>query len=69
MLKRGAIRQSKPEWAFPVVLAPKSEGSLRSCDEYRRLNAVRKCDSYLLPKMDESIDSETHEYSVPSTRT
>eukprot|EP00171_Calliarthron_tuberculosum_P001458 IDg1458t1 len=40
-----------------MVLAPKADGSLRLCIDYRRLNAVTKRNSYPLPRMDDCLDS------------
>jgi hypothetical protein len=57
MLKAGVIEPATAEWASPVVLVPKSDGSLRFCIDYRRLNAITVRDSYPLPRMDECIDS------------
>ena len=57
MLEAGVIEPSTSEWATPVVFAPKKDGTLRFCIDYRRLNAVTLRDSYPIPRMDECIDT------------
>ncbi len=57
MLRMKVFEPSCSEWASPIVLVPKSDGSLRFCVDYRRLNALTIRDSYPLPRMDECIDS------------
>jgi Reverse transcriptase (RNA-dependent DNA polymerase) len=57
MLRAGVIEPAASEWASPVVLVPKPDGSMRFCINYRRLNNVTVRDSYPLPRMDECIDS------------
>jgi transposase InsO family protein len=56
MLAEGVIEKSASEYASPVVLARKKDGSPRFCVDYRKLNAVTRRDPYPLPRMDEILD-------------
>lgn len=57
MLRLGVIERSHSPWASLVMFAPKKNGTLRFCVDYRRLNSVTVRDTYSIPKMDECIDS------------
>ena len=57
MLKAGVIEPASTEWASPVVLVPKPDGTMRFCVDYRKLNEMTIRDTYPLPRMDECIDS------------
>jgi len=52
----GVIEPSSAEWAFPVVLVPKPDGTVRFCVDNLRLNEVTVRDVYPLPRMDDCID-------------
>jgi hypothetical protein len=57
MLQEGVIEPATYEWASPVVLITKPDGSVRICVDYRKLNALTIKDSYPLSRMDECLDS------------
>jgi len=60
MLKLEVIDPSQSEWAIPVVLIQKPDGSPRICIHYRRLNESTVRDWYPLPRMDDCLDSLGH---------
>ena len=46
------------EWAAPIVLVIKSDGSVRICGDYKvTVNRVTKVDSYPLPRIDDLFAS------------
>jgi hypothetical protein len=57
MFAQDVIEPATCEWASPIVLVPKPDGSLRFCVDHRRLNAIMVPDAYPLPRMDECIES------------
>ena len=57
MLDADAIRKSKSPYCSNVVLARKSDGSLRFCIDFRKLNNKTIKNAYILPRVDETIDA------------
>ena len=56
LLKAGLVRPSRSPWAFPVVMIPKKDGSLRFCVDFRKLNAITEQDAFPMPRQDDLFD-------------
>jgi len=52
----GKMRPSSSEYACRVTLLVKKDGSRRFCGDYRPLNAQTRCDSFLMPLVEDVID-------------
>jgi len=57
MLKADVIEPCASPWSSNVVLAKKSDGTLRFCIDYRKLNDMTYKDSYPLPRIDTCLDA------------
>jgi Reverse transcriptase (RNA-dependent DNA polymerase) len=57
MLAEDIIEPATSEWSSPVVLAPKRDGEIRFCVDYRKLDNLTERDVYPLSRLDECIDS------------
>ena len=49
--KEGIVRRSNSDWASPLHMVQKSDGSWRPCGDFRRLNLITEDDRYPLPNM------------------
>ena len=56
LVELGIVVPSISPWASPVVLVPKSDGTVRVCIDYRRLNAVTVGDPYYMITLDEILE-------------
>ena len=56
LVQQGFIQPSCSQWASPVLLVKKKDGSMCMCIDYCGLNAVTNKNKYLLPLIDELFD-------------
>ncbi len=56
MLRLGVIEPSRSPWSSPIVMVPKPDGTLRFCNDFRRLNEVSEFDGYPMPRVDELLE-------------
>lgn len=57
MLEERADEPAMPEWASAVVFGSNKDGIIRSCFDYRCLDAITVRDGYHFLRMDEWFDS------------
>ena len=57
ILEAGAICPTQSPWCNTVVLVCKKDGGLQFCSDFHNPNARTKKDSYLLPQIQEAIES------------
>ena len=57
LLKAGIIRESHTFYSSPVLFAPKKDGKLRLCIDYRRLNQQTERDPFSTPVVADLIAS------------
>ena len=57
MLDVGAIKPSKSAWSNAVVLVCKKDGGLRFCINFQKLNTQTRKDTFLLPRIYDTIDA------------
>ncbi|GFW81336.1 retrovirus-related Pol polyprotein from transposon 17.6 [Trichonephila clavipes] len=59
LLRQNVIEECESPYAAPMVLVLKSNGKVRLCVDYRKLNLVTKVDAYPLPRMDDLLNEAT----------
>ena len=56
MEKNGVTEPSSSDWAAPIVLVKKKDGTICLCVNYRKLNGLSRADAHPMPRIDELID-------------
>ncbi len=54
--EQGVIERCKSNWASPLVPVKKTDGNIRLCVDYRRLNAITTKEPYYIPSFDEMVE-------------
>lgn len=56
LLENKIIRESRSPWAFPIVMVPKPDGTIRFCTDFSKLTPHVKYDAFPLPRIDDTLD-------------
>ncbi|CAI5476246.1 unnamed protein product [Closterium sp. Yama58-4] len=56
-LAQGFIQPSRSPWAAPILFAPKKDGGLRMCIDYRALNAATVKNRFPVPRVEDLLDA------------
>ncbi|RUM30762.1 MAG: hypothetical protein DSY42_03940 [Aquifex sp.] len=67
MLSQDVIEPSDSEWNFPLILVPKSDGTMRPVIDYRELNKHTVPDILILTVISDIVRSLGTEYRLFST--
>ncbi|CAH2098432.1 unnamed protein product [Euphydryas editha] len=60
LLDTGIIEESESEYARPILLVKKKDGTDRMCVDFRKLNDITVKDRFPLPRIDDHIDRLEH---------
>ena len=50
-MEAGVIEESNSKWFSPMVFELKPDGTLRFCNDFRKLNEISKFDAYPMPRI------------------
>lgn len=56
MLQMSIISESSSNWASPIILVDKPDGSVRFVVDYRKVNEISETDAFPLPRVDDLIE-------------
>jgi len=56
MLEMGIIKEGTSNWASPIILVDKPDGSVRFTIDYRKINAISENDAFPLPRVDDLVE-------------
>ncbi|KAI2655625.1 Transposon Ty3-I Gag-Pol polyprotein [Labeo rohita] len=56
LVRNGFAVASQSPWSLPCILVPKSDGSLRFCTDFRKVNSATKADSIPIPRVEDCVD-------------
>ncbi|CAI5467291.1 unnamed protein product [Closterium sp. Yama58-4] len=56
-LAQGFTQPSRSPWAAPILFAPKKDGGLRMCIDYRALNAATVKNRFPVPRVEDLLDA------------